>query len=105
MEVCTNNINKFWYEAWALGYDKEGMCTDIEELLGEFQTQSEALKYASELKDLSDICDGKLIPLCTDGDFVEVWVEKVRCVRYSRDDIGTESELIQAYRLDVPEAK
>ena len=44
------------YHVWVLGYNNEDCITDFNEFLGEFQSGSEATKYAESLS-LSDLKD------------------------------------------------
>ena len=44
------------YQVWVLGYNNEDCITDFNEFLGEFQSGSEATKYAESLS-LSDLKD------------------------------------------------
>ena len=39
-------METYRYEVWALGFNKDGWCTDIEELIGEFESSEKAIECA-----------------------------------------------------------
>ena len=67
------------YEVWALGFDKDNMCTDIEKLLGTFDDKQEAIYCAEQYTNVSDVKvddDEQLV----EGDYLEIRVEK--CIEH-----------------------
>lgn len=79
MENENNEVTKYTYEVWALGFDKDNMCTDIEKLLGEFDNKQEAIYCAEQYNSISDVAldnDEQLV----EGDFLEIRVEQ--CVEH-----------------------
>jgi hypothetical protein len=73
-------MEKRWFEVWILGYDKDMLCTDIEELVGEYATKEKAFEKAQSLTLESVFEDdlGLLDPdYLEDGDILAVIVEEV----------------------------
>ena len=71
-------MEKRWFEVWILGYDKDMMCTDVEELVGEYATKKEAFEAARNLTIDSIFKDGLLEPeYLEDGDILDIEVEEV----------------------------
>lgn len=67
------------YEVWALGYDANDFCTDLELLLGTYDNKEEAIKKAESINSLDDIKkvtseDFKL----DDGGHVVIMVETIK---------------------------
>lgn len=81
---------KVRYEIWALGYDKDMMCTDIEEYLGEFTDKEKAINQAKSYQSISDVYDQSTIEkyLCA-GDSLEIVVETIREGDLSNTNIDT----------------
>lgn len=69
-------MKTFRYEVWALGYDKDDWCTDIEELIKEFNNQDEAVAFAKTIESskyiFEDNCGVEFIA----GDYLRIVVEK-----------------------------
>ena len=67
------------YEVWALGYDANDFCTDIELLLGTYDDREEAIKKAESFNSLDDVkkamSDDSVL---VDSDYVEVVVETIK---------------------------
>ena len=64
-----------WYEVWALGYDKNDWCTDIEVLLGSFEDLNDANKCFDKYQYIQDI--GSVTPYLESGDYLEIVIEEV----------------------------
>ena len=67
------------YEVWALGYDANDFCTDVELLLGTYDDREEAIEKVKSFNSLDDVKkamsdDSVLI----DSDYVEVVVETIK---------------------------
>ena len=67
------------YEVWALGYDANDFCTDLELLLGTYDNKEEAIKKARSFEHLDDVKkvtsdDFELV----DGDYVNIVVETIK---------------------------
>ena len=72
-------MKKIVYEVWALGYDKDWMCTDVESHLGTFRNKENAIKIADSYT-LEDLVKNKKIPAFIDeedGDMIQIVVETV----------------------------
>lgn len=67
---------KVTYQVWALGYDAEQNITDWDEILGEFQTQDEAVDYAESLT-LEKILGSLNRKLPVDVKYLDIQVETV----------------------------
>lgn len=71
-------MEKRWFEVWILGYDKDMMCTDVEEFVGEFPTKIEAFQKARSLTIESVLNNGYVDPdSLVDGDILDIEVEEV----------------------------
>ena len=67
------------YEVWALGYDANDFCTDVELLLGTYDDREEAIKKAESFNSLDDV--KKAMPddlKLDDGDYVNIIVETIK---------------------------
>ena len=67
------------YEVWALGYDANDFCTDLELLLGTYDNKEEAIKKARSFEHLDDV--KKVTPddfELVDGDYVNIVVETIK---------------------------
>ena len=67
------------YEVWALGYDANDFCTDVELLLGTYDDKEEAIEKAKSFGHLDDI--KKVTPddlELVDGDYVNIVVETIK---------------------------
>ena len=67
------------YEVWALGYDANDFCTDVELLLGTYDNKEEAIKKAESINSLDDVQkvaseDFEL----DDGGYVVIMVETIK---------------------------
>ena len=67
------------YEVWALGYDAEDFCTDVELLLGTYDNKEEAIEKAKSFNSLDDVKKATSDDLgLVDGDYVNIVVETIR---------------------------
>ena len=67
------------YEVWALGYDANDFCTDIELLLGTYDNKEEAIEKAKSFGHLDDV--KKVMPdglELVDGAYVYIIVETIK---------------------------
>ena len=67
------------YEVWALGYDANDFCTDVELLLGTYDNKEEAIEKAKSFGHLDDV--KKVMPddlKLVDGDYVNIVVETIK---------------------------
>ena len=67
------------YEVWALGYDANDFCTDVELLLGTYDNKEEAIEKAKSFGHLDDI--KKVTPddlELVDGAYVNIIVETIK---------------------------
>ena len=73
------NLIDVRYEVWALGYDAEDFCTDIELLLGTYDNKEEAIEKAKSFNSLDDIKKDTSDDLgLADGDYVDIVVETIK---------------------------
>ena len=66
------------YEVWALGYDKDGWCTDIEEFIDEFDTADEAIAFAKTIQSGDDVFEEDCGVEFVAGDYLEIRVETIK---------------------------
>ena len=67
------------YEVWALGYDAQDFCTDVELLLGTYDDKEEAIKKAESFNSLDDVKKATSDDLgLVDGDYVNILVETIK---------------------------
>ena len=67
------------YEVWALGYDAEDFCTDVELLLGTYDNKEEAIEKAKNFNSLDDVQKATTDDLgLADGDYVNILVETIK---------------------------
>ena len=67
------------YEVWALGYDAEDFCTDLELLLGTYDNKEEAIEKVKSFNSLDDVKKATSDDLwLDDGDYVNIVVETIR---------------------------
>ena len=67
------------YEVWALGYDAEDFCTDLELLLGTYDDREEAIEKVKSFKSLDDVKKATSDDLgLVDGDYVNIVVETIK---------------------------
>lgn len=67
------------YEVWALGYDAEDFCTDLELLLGTYDDKEEVIKKARSFERLDDVQKATSDDLeLVDGAYVNIIVETIR---------------------------
>lgn len=67
------------YEVWALGYDANDFCTDVELLLGTYDDKEEAIEKVKSFNSLDDV--KKVMPddlELVDGDYVNIVVETIK---------------------------
>lgn len=67
------------YEVWALGYDANDFCTDVELLLGTYDDKEEAIEKVKSFNSLDDVKKATSDDLgLVDGDHVEILVETIK---------------------------
>ena len=67
------------YEVWALGYDAEDFCTDVELLLGTYDNKEEAIEKAKSFNSLNDVQKATSDDLgLAEGDYVNILVETIK---------------------------
>ena len=67
------------YEVWALGYDANDFCTDVELLLGTYDDKEEAIEKAKSFNSLDDVKKATSDDLeLVDGDYVNIIVETIK---------------------------
>ena len=67
------------YEVWALGYDAEDFCTDVELLLGTYDNKEEAIEKAKSFNSLDDVQKATSDDLeLAEGDYVNILVETIK---------------------------
>lgn len=67
------------YEVWALGYDAEDFCTDLELLLGTYDDREEAIEKVKSFNSLDDVKKATSDDLKLDeGDYVNIVVETIK---------------------------
>ena len=67
------------YEVWALGYDAEDFCTDVELLLGTYDNKEEAIEKAKSFNSLDDVQKATTDDLgLAEGDYVNILVETIK---------------------------
>ena len=67
------------YEVWALGYDAEDFCTDVELLLGTYDNKEEAIEKAKSFNSLDDVKKATSDDLeLVDGAYVNIIVETIK---------------------------
>ena len=67
------------YEVWALGYDANDFCTDVELLLGTYDDREEAIEKVKSFNSLDDVKKVTSDDLeLVDGDYVNIVVETIR---------------------------
>ena len=67
------------YEVWALGYDAEDFCTDVELLLGTYDNKEEAIEKAKSFNSLDDVKKATSDDLgLAEGDYVKIVVETIK---------------------------
>lgn len=79
------------YSVWALGFDKDDFCTDIEIFLGEFGTPEEAIHHAKQFTTVKAVMEfSEYNPeILEPGDYLEVIVETVKIGDPSSCNIDT----------------
>lgn len=66
------------YEVWALGYDANDRCTDVELLLGTYDNKEEAIEKVKSFNSLDDVKKATSDDLELDeGDYVNIVVETI----------------------------
>ena len=67
------------YEVWALGYDANDFCTDVELLLGAYDDREEAIEKVKSFNSLDDVKKATSDDLELDeGDYVNIVVETIK---------------------------
>ena len=67
------------YEVWALGYDANDFCTDVELLLGTYDDREEAIEKVKSFNSLDDVKKATSDDLgLADGDYVNIVVETIK---------------------------
>ena len=67
------------YEVWALGYDANDFCTDVELLLGTYDDREEAIEKAKSFNSFDDVQKATSDDLgLVDGDYVNIVVETIK---------------------------
>lgn len=67
------------YEVWALGYDANDFCTDLELLLGTYDDKEEAIEKVKSFNSLDDVKKATSGDLELDeGDYVNIVVETIK---------------------------
>ena len=67
------------YEVWALGYDANDFCTDVELLLGTYDNKEEAIEKVKSFNSLDDVKKATSDDLgLVDGDYVNIVVETIK---------------------------
>ena len=67
------------YEVWALGYDANDFCTDVELLLGTYDDREEAIEKVKSFNSLDDVKKAASDDLeLVDGDYVNIVVETIK---------------------------
>ena len=67
------------YEVWALGYDANDFCTDVELLLGTYDDREEAIEKVKSFNSLDDVKKATSDALELDeGDYVNIVVETIK---------------------------
>ena len=67
------------YEVWALGYDANDFCTDVELLLGTYDDKEEAIEKVKSFNSLDDVKKASSDDLgLVEGDYVNIVVETIR---------------------------
>ena len=72
-------ISDVRYEVWALGYDANDFCTDVELLLGTYDDREEAIEKVKSFNSLDDVKKATSDDLgLADGDYVNIIVETIK---------------------------
>ena len=67
------------YEVWALGYDANDLCTDVELLLGTYDDKEEAIEKVKSFNSLDDVKKATSDDLgLAEGDYVNILVETIK---------------------------
>ena len=67
------------YEVWALGYDANDFCTDVELLLGTYDDKEEAIEKVKSFNSLDDVKKASSDDLgLVEGDYVNIVVETIK---------------------------
>ena len=67
------------YEVWALGYDANDFCTDVELLLGTYDNKEEAIEKVKSFNSLDDVKKASSDDLgLVEGDHVDIIVETIK---------------------------
>ena len=78
------------YEVWALGYDANDFCTDLELLLGTYDDREEAIEKVKSFNSLDDVKKATSDDLELDeGDYVNIVVETIKNNDPTNSNINT----------------
>ena len=78
------------YEVWALGYDANDFCTDVELLLGTYDDREEAIEKVKSFNSLDDVKKATSDDLELDeGDYVNIVVETIKNNDLTNSNIDT----------------
>ena len=78
------------YEVWALGYDANDSCTDLELLLGTYDNKEEAIEKVKSFNSLDDVKKATSDDLELDeGDYVNIVVETIKNNDLTNGNIDT----------------
>lgn len=90
------------FEVWALGFDRDDFCTDVEEFLGSFSNKIDAINHAKKFKDISYIYDQTAIQdYLQPGDYFEIRVESVQTLP---DGISENINTVYSDYIYIPKA-
>ena len=78
------------YEVWALGYDANDFCTDLELLLGTYDDREEAIEKVKSFNSLDDVKKATSDDLeLAEGDYVNIVVETIKNNDTTNSNIDT----------------
>ena len=78
------------YEVWALGYDANDFCTDVELLLGTYDDREEAIEKVKSFNSLDDVKKAASDDLeLVDGDYINIVVETIKSDDPTNSNIDT----------------
>ena len=79
MDEEDTDLTDVRYEVWALGYDANDFCTDVELLLGTYDNKEEAIEKVKSFNSLDDVKKATSDDLwLDDGDYVNIVVETIK---------------------------
>ena len=78
------------YEVWALGYDANDFCTDVELFLGTYEDKEEAIEKVKSFNSLDDLKKASSDDLgLVEGDHVDIIVETIKNDDPTNSNINT----------------